>query len=242
MEGAPKVNKKDLKKQFKAVYPKHDPEKTKVVSTETATQIIIECMTNCGQTYSAEEAQKILGKFDVDSNGQVAKNEVKSALMIAAKIEELTEKMIMKMKKKWEKKQNKKKKATKEQKKERKQLKKKLKEAFKATLKPLPYDKHDFIGMGEAESLVTSMLASMELKVDESAMRELLASIDCSNAQGVTKKELKIACAQLAGMRDVDLERAHQQRTKIMLKKEKKEMKRMKKEEKQKAKEAAKDA
>ena len=241
MEAPTPVNKKAIKRTFKEIYPKFDPEKTKVVSQEDAINILVECMTKNGLTYSPEEAKKILIKFDVDKNGKNAKNEVKRSLMIAARIEELNEKMIMKMKKKWEKKQNKKKKASLQEKKKAKQLKKKFKGSFKVLMNNRPCVKNELISFNEAEGFATTLLTNMEVEVNKDKMMDLFAKMDSTNAQGLHIKELKLICKELVGLREVDLERAHNQRTKWLLKKEKKEMKRKKKEEKMKAKEQQKN-
>jgi Ca2+-binding EF-hand superfamily protein len=232
MEASPVVNKKALKKEFKQVYPKYDPEKTKVVSKEDAAKIVVECMTNCGQQFSAEEANKILDKFDLDKNNQIAKNEVKSTLLIGAKLEELTEKMIQKMKKKWEKKQNKKKKASKEEKKKAKELKKFFKSSFKELMKQKLVDKHAMISFADAEAWATTLMNNMSVDVDKDKMMDLFAAIDSSNEGALTKKELKLACKQMVGLRDVDLEKAQHQRNKWKKKQEKKKMKELKKQEK----------
>ena len=230
------VNKKLIKKQFKLVYPKYDAEKTKEVSLEDAAKIIVECMTNAGQTYTPEQAVKILSRFDVDKNGRNAKNEVKKSLMIAAKLEELNEKMIQKMKKKWEKKQNKKKKKSKEDKKKDKLLKKQVKKTLKAMIQVKNFEKKGLINLNDAETFVIEFMQKMNKECDSSQVKEVLAKLDSTNSGGVTRKELKITCKQFIGKRDIDFEKAFAQRAKWQVKKEKQAMKKVKKEEKQKAK------
>ena len=156
MEKATPINKKDLKKQFKLVYPKFDAEKKKEVSREDASHIIVECMKNVNQVYTNEQAVKILEEFDVANTGNNAKNEVKVTLMIAAKIEELNK---------------------------------------------------------------------MEVKVNNDQIKELIAKLDSTNDNGLYKKELKLIVKQMIGRREIDFDKAFEQRAKFKVKQEKKKLK-----------------
>ena len=230
MENPVTLKKKDLKKNFKEIYPNYDGEKTKVVSLEDAVKIVVESMEKSGGSYTGEQAMKILSKFDVGNTGKIAKNEVKKSLMIAARLEVMNEKMIIKMKKKWEKKQNKKKKASKEEKKKAKLAKKALKKAFKEVLGEV--GKYEWVSFNDAEKLIGQIMVKVEMPLSNEEMTKLMAQLDEPKNDAVHKKEIKLICKHLTKRREIDFEKANYQRAKWMATKEKKEQKRAKKEEK----------
>ena len=232
MEKPTKIDRKLLKKCFKEIYPNYDPEKLKVVSRESAAKIVSECMNKCGKDYTPLQAEKILEKFDSENKQQNAKNEVKKTLMVAACAEELTEKKIMKMKKKWQKKQDKKKKASKEQKLKRKALKKKFKAAVKELKKGLKTEGKSWISFEEAEAVTVKLMEQLEMQTDKEQLAEIFAKLDNPKKEALTLKEVKLACKQLMGRREIDYEKAHEDREKWMKKLEKKELKQKKKQEK----------
>ena len=215
---------KALKKAFKAEWKIADPTKTKEVSIETASKMVVSVLEGASVKYTLEDANKLLARFDFNSTNMNTKKEVKKAIMVAANLERIDEAYIQKMKKKWIKKQKKKANSTPEMKLKRKNIKKVIKTNFQPGFKALLTPGSKTITLAQADQLIRDIWTKTGLEVPEGEI-EVLQKMDWEKSGTVNKKDCEVVLDHVTDMKEIDFDELESKQLKWKANAEKKKAK-----------------